>query len=237
MNEYIDIDVPEGYFRAYRAHPAHTPAPVVVVLQEIFGINEDMKETCHWLAQEGFIALCPDLFWRVEPGLELSSWAEAEWQKGLQLYQTYDQEKGVSDIAATMTVGRSLPEASGSVGVMGFCLGGLMTFLTVARQGADAAAFYYGGETDKYVGESAGIRTLLLMHLAEEDEFIPPQARQAIVDSVSGLPNIEVHTYAGCHHAFARHNGAHSDRNAAERANARTATFLKTHLLLRGEQS
>ncbi len=230
MNAYIEIEVPEGHFRAYRALPARTPAPAVVVLQEIFGINEDMKETCHWLAQEGFIALCPDLFWRAQPGLELSSWTESEWQKGLQLYQVYDRDKGVADIAATMAAGRRLPEASGKVGVMGFCLGGLMTFLTVARKGADAGAFYYGGETDKYVAESAGIHTPLLMHLAEEDEFIPVQARQAIVDSVSGLPNVEVHIYPGCHHAFARHNGAHYDRNSALRANARTIAFLKTHL-------
>ncbi len=223
--------MPEGRFRAYRAIPAHTPAPVVVVLQEIFGINEDMKETCHWLAQEGFIALCPDLFWRAEPGLELSSWTESEWQKGLELYQRYDRDRGVADIASVMAAARRLPEASGKVGVMGFCLGGLMTFLTVARTGADAGAFYYGGETDKYVAESAGIHTPLLMHLAEEDEFIPPRARQAIVDSVSALPNVELHTYAGCHHAFARHNGAHYDRDSAQRANARTIAFLKTHLL------
>jgi carboxymethylenebutenolidase len=230
MSDYIDINTPDGSFHAYRVLPAVTPAPVVVVLQEIFGINADMKETCRWLAQQGFIALCPDLFWRDEPGLSPSSWTESEWKKGLQLYQAYDRDRGVADVAATMEVGRRLPQASGKVGVMGFCLGGLMTFLTAARTGADAAVSYYGGETDKYTVESAAIRTPLLMHLGEEDEFIPPAARQKIVESVQGNARVQVHTYPGCMHAFARHNGTHYVAAAAEQANARTIGFLKAQL-------
>jgi carboxymethylenebutenolidase len=203
MNDYIDINTPDGTFRAYRALPAVTPAPAVVVLQEIFGINADMKETCQWLAGQGFIALCPDLFWRIEPGLSMSSWSESEWKKGFQLYQAYDRDLGVTDIAATMDAGRKLPQATGKAGVMGFCLGGLMTFLIAARQKPDAAVVYYGGETDKYVAESAAIRSPMLMHLAEEDEFIPPPARQKIIESVKDNPQVQVHTYPGCMHAFA----------------------------------
>jgi carboxymethylenebutenolidase len=230
MTDTIDIKTPDGTFHAYRAQPKVTPAPAVVVLQEIFGINADVKETCQWLAQQGFIALAPDLFWRIEPGVSMSSLNEAEWKRGFQLYQAFDRDRGVSDIAATLQAARKLPQASGKAGVMGFCLGGLMTYLTAVRTGADAAAFYYGGETDKYLEEVKALRTPMIMHLAEADEYIPPPARQKIVESVKNNPLVQVYTYPNCHHAFARHNGVHYDAAAAKLANGRSIEFLKAHL-------
>jgi carboxymethylenebutenolidase len=113
--------------------PAAATAPAIVVLQEIFGVNADMRQTCHELADKGYIALCPDLFWRQRPGLDLSHWSEAEWKQRLALYNAYDLDTGVFDIVATMAAARGLDGASGKVGVTGFCLGGLMTFLTAAR--------------------------------------------------------------------------------------------------------
>ncbi len=107
-------------------------APSVVVLQEVFGVNNDMRQTCDELAARGFIAVCPDLYWRQERGLDLNNWSESDWKKGLALYAAYDRDRGVEDIAATGRAACSLEGASGKLGVMGFCLGGLMTFLTAA---------------------------------------------------------------------------------------------------------
>ena len=230
MSEMITISSPDGTFQAYVARPATEPAPVVVVVQEIFGINEDMKATCHELAASGYIAVCPDLFWRQEPGLSLSHWTEAEWKKGLELYAAFNVDKGVEDVGQTIDTARTLPGSTGKVGVMGYCLGGLMTFLTAARIGADAAVEYYGGGTEKYAAEAANITAPLIIHLGEEDEFISPEAQAVIKDAVAGKPNIELFSYPGCSHAFARHTGTRYDAEAAKLANGRTWAFFDKHL-------
>jgi carboxymethylenebutenolidase len=230
MSDFIHIDAADGRFEAYRVLPETTPAPAVVVLQEIFGINADMKQTCGWLASQGFIAVCPDLFWRAAPGLSLSSWSEPEWKRGFELYSAYDRDLGVADVQLTLDACRRMPECSGKVAVMGFCLGGLMTFLTAARGKPDAAVAYYGGDTDRYVGESGNIGTPMLMHLGEEDEFISKAAQQTIRSAVAANPSVRVYSYPGCYHAFARNTGTHYDPGAAHTANARTVEFFRDHL-------
>jgi carboxymethylenebutenolidase len=202
----------------------------VVVLQEIFGVNADLRQTCNELAAKGFLALAPDLFWRLEPGVDLSDSDEAAWKKGFALYSAYDRDQGVDDVAATLVAARRLSGTTGKAGVMGFCLGGLMTFLTATRSGADAAVAYYGGDTEKYVGKAPKLATPLLMHLAEEDEFISKDAQSAIHAALGGRPGVEIYSYPGCNHAFARHGGQHYDAAAAQIANARTLDFLRLHL-------
>ena len=230
MKDRITIEGRDGAFGAYMARPKTLPAPAVVVLQEIFGVNMDMRETCDELAAQGFIAVCPDLFWRQEPGLDLNHWSDAEWKKGLALYAVYDRDKGVRDIVDTAHAAGQLDGASGKVGVMGFCLGGLMTFLTAAREKIDAAVAYHGGETEKYLDEADKITAPMLMHLAEEDEFISKEAQTKIKAALSNKPNVEIYSYPGCKHAFARHTGTHYNAAAAAKANGRTWQFLHDHL-------
>ena len=230
MKDRITIEGRDGAFGAYMARPKTLPAPAVVVLEEIFGVNMDMRETCDELAAQGFIAVCPDLFWRQEPGLDLNHWSDAEWKKGLALYATYDRDKGVRDIVDTAHAAGQLDGASGKVGVMGFCLGGLMTFLTAAREKIDAAVAYHGGETEKYLDEADKITAPMLMHLAEEDEFISKEAQTKIKAALSNKPNVEIYSYPGCKHAFARHTGTHYNAAAAAKANGRTWQFLHDHL-------
>ncbi len=231
MSKRITITTADGSFEAYVARPARSPAPAVVVIQEIFGINADLRQTCDELAALGYIALCPDLFWRLEPGVDLSDATEAEWKKGFALYTAFDLDTGVADIDATLAVARSLPGATGKVGLMGYCLGGLMTFLTAARRNsADAAVAYYGGRTDEFVGEGAGLDRPLLMHLAEEDQFISKDAQRTIINALKDKAEVEIHTYPGQKHAFARHNGSHYDAASAKLANGRTLAFFQKHL-------
>jgi carboxymethylenebutenolidase len=230
MSEYQSVTVDGGTFRAYVARPSVELAPVVVVIQEIFGVNADMRETCDELAERGFIAIAPDLFWRKEPGLDLNSWSEADWKKGLALYAEYDRDAGVRDIAATAGVAKRIDGSSGKVGVMGFCLGGLMSFLTTARTDIDVGVSYYGGGTDQVLDEAPALTAPFLIHLAEEDEFISKPAQEKIKTALSGKPNVELYSYPGCNHAFARHTGTHYDRKAAATANERTRAFLVKHL-------
>src|SRR6476620_5456773 len=196
MKDRITIEGRDGTFGAYIARPTTMPAPAVVVLHEVFGVNADIRKTCDELAEQGFLAVAPDLFWRQEPGVDLNHWSDAEWKKGLALYAAYDRDKGVRDVVATAHAAGQLEGASRQLGVMGFCLGGLMTFLTAAREKIDAAVAYHGGETEKYLDEATKITAPMLMHLAEEDEFISKEAQTKIKAALSNKPNVEIYSYS-----------------------------------------
>ena len=230
MGNRIVIEGRDGAFGAYIARPAGLPAPAVVVLHEVFGVNADIRKTCDELAEQGFIAVAPDLFWRQELGVDLTVTSEADWQHGLRLYQAYDRDAGAKDVKDAANVVAKLPECMGRVAVLGYCLGGLMTFLTAARYGVDAAVVYHGGDTEKYLEEINGLDAPLLMHLAEEDEFISKPAQAEIKAALASKPNATVYSYPGQHHAFARHNGTHYNAAAAALANRRTSEFLHQHL-------
>jgi carboxymethylenebutenolidase len=230
MNDRITIEGRDGPFGSYIARPKALPAPAVVVLHEVFGVNADIRKTCDELADQGFIAVAPDLFWRQEPGVDLGVTSESDWQHGLRLYQAYDRDAGARDVKDTANSVAKFPECSGKVAVMGFCLGGLMTFLTAVRYGVDAAVVYHGGDTEKYLGEVNGPDAPLLMHLAEEDEFISKAAQAEIKTALARKPKATVYSYPGQHHAFARHNGAHYNAAAAALANGRTSEFLHQEL-------
>ena len=153
MTDRITIESRDGTFDAYIARPTASPAPAVVVLQELFGVNADIRKTCDGLAEQGFIAVAPDLFWRQEPGVDLGVTSEPDWQHGLRLYQAYDRDAGARDVKDTADVVAKLPGCTGKVAVLGYCLGALMTFLMAVRYGVDAAVAYHGGDTEKYLGE------------------------------------------------------------------------------------
>jgi carboxymethylenebutenolidase len=231
MKDHITVQGQGGTFAAYIAKPKISPAPSVVVLQELFGVNADIRKTCDELAEQGFLAVAPDLFWRQEPGVDLNVTSEADWQHGLRLYGTYDRDAGVKDVEDTLSAIRDLPECNGKVAILGYCLGALMVFLTAVRyDGVDAAVAYHGGDTDKYLGEIDGLNAALLMHLAEEDEFISKAAQADIKTAIAKKPNTTVYSYPGQHHAFSRHNGTHYNAAAAALANGRTSEFLNRQL-------
>lgn len=231
MGEYRQLDATGGTFGVFIEWPRTTPAPVVVVLHEVFGVNDDMRQSCREFAEQGFIALCPDLFWRQEPGLDLNYWSDEEWKKGLALYEAYDFDQGVLDVETVVAMGRSLPEGNGKVGVMGYCLGGLMTFLTAARSRVDAAVAYYGGGTQNHLGDAHTLQSPMIMHLGTQDEFISPEAQDAIKAALKDSDNVTIYGYPGCSHAFARHTGTHYDPSAAALANTRTYAFLQRQLV------
>lgn len=226
------VSVPSGEnrFDAYVARPVASDRPAVVVLHEVFGVNADMRAHCDELAAAGFLALCPELFWRQQRGVDFSSWSEEEWRQGLALYCAYDPGQGVRDVEATVALARSMPGCSGKVAVMGFCLGGLLTFLSAARIHVDAAVAFHGGRTEEFLDEAPDIDAPLQMHLAVEDEFIPPSAQRAIHAALDGRPGMEIHDYPGCRHAFARHGGHHYNAAAAQLAKGRMLDFLTRQL-------
>lgn len=231
MPESLTVSTADGSFQCYVARPAAAAnAPVVVVIQEIFGVNAGIRSIADAYAAQGYIAVAPDLFWRAEPGLSMSEDVEGDWAKGFAIYGALDFDKSVDDVLATVAAARTLAGANGKVGVTGYCFGGLMTFLAAARGDADAFVAYYGGGTEKYAAEGANITRPLLYHLAGADEYIGPDAQATIRAAVAGKSNVEIHTYPGVNHAFARPNGNHYDAAAAMLANGRTSAFFKQHL-------
>src|SRR6202023_1275554 len=234
MMDHINVKGQGGTFSAYITRPKTSPASAVVVLQELFGVNADIRKHCDELAEQGYLAVAPDLFWRQEPGVDLSVTSEADWQHGLRLYSAYDRDAGVRDIRDTVDAVRRLPECNSKVALLGYCLGALMVFMTAVRNdGIDAAVWYHGGDTEKYLGEVDGLHASLLMHLAEEDEFISKAAQVEIKSALAKKPNTTVYSYAGQNHAFSRHNGAHYNAAAATLANGRTSQFLHQHIWIR----
>ena len=230
MGETITIKTEDGSFSAYVARPKAAKAPAVVVIQEIFGVNQVMRDITDGLASQGYLAICPDLFWRIEPGIDITDRSDAEWKRAFELFNAFDVDAGIKDIQATIRVIREDPGASGKVGAVGFCLGGLLAFLTATRTDIDAAVSYYGVGLDGRVAEAEKLSKPLMLHIAEEDQFVPKPAQAVILAALKDQTLIEIHTYPGCDHAFAREGGQHYDETAAKLAGGRTLTFFQKAL-------
>jgi carboxymethylenebutenolidase len=226
----VKIKVDDGEFDAYLAKPQKGRGPGVVVIQEIFGVNQVMRDICDRLAAAGFCAICPDLFWRQQPGIDITDKTEAEWQKAFALYKGFNVDKGIADIGATIDQFKAMKGVAERVGAVGYCLGGLLAFLTAARTKADACVGYYGVGIENYLAEARKINKPLMLHIAEKDSYCKPDAQAKIKTAVGAIKNAELHSYAGIEHAFARPGGQHFDKAAASFADARTLKFFKDNL-------
>ncbi|HKG48308.1 MAG TPA: dienelactone hydrolase family protein [Pyrinomonadaceae bacterium] len=218
-----------GEFDGYLALPASGYGPGIVVLQEIFGINSFMREVAGWYAAHGFVALVPDLFWRIERNVELTDKGD-DWNKAIELYQKIDEAKAVEDSAATVAFLRKHPACSGRVGAVGFCFGGNLAYLLSVRFKPDCAAGYYGVSLEKTLDEAKNLNSPLLLHLAGLDKFCPPEAQAQIHAALDPNPLVTVHDYTHLDHGFARLGGEHYDAAAAELANLRTLEFFVSQL-------
>jgi carboxymethylenebutenolidase len=230
MGEQTTITTADGSFAAYVARPAQPAAAAIVVIQEIFGVNQVMREITDGLAAQGFLAICPDLFWRIEPGIQLTDQSDAEWQRAFALFNAFDVDAGVKDIAATIATIRNDPGCNGKVGAVGFCLGGLLAYLTATRTDVDASVAYYGVGIDGRLAEAERLTRPLLLHIAEEDGFVPKEAQALIVNALKNDKRVEIHSYPGRDHAFARTGGQHYDEAAATLAGQRSLDFLRGNL-------
>jgi len=226
----ITIEGAEGSFSAYLAIPASGSGPGIVVAQEIFGVNQVMRDVANWIASEGFVALVPDLFWRIEPGIQITDKSDEEWKKAFELFGQFDPDKSMEDVQTTITHLRGLDACTGKVGAVGYCLGGFLAYLAATRTDSDASVGYYGVRIPECLNEAAKITNPLMLHVATNDEFVPPEAQAQMHKALGGNPLITLHDYQGNDHAFARVGGAHYDKAAADLANSRTVDFFKANL-------
>ena len=219
-----------GHFGGYLASPASGRGPGIVVIQEIFGVNQVMRDIADGLSSRGFFALVPDLFWRIQPGVELTDQTDAEWKQAFGLLQKFDIAKGVEDIQAAISHLRKVNGASGKVGALGYCLGGQLAFLAATRTDSDASVGYYGISIQDRLDEARNIKHPLMLHIAEADEYVPPAAQHKIIAALKSNPKVTLHTYPLMNHAFARVGGKHYDKACADLANVRSQTFFRQHL-------
>lgn len=214
-----------GSFSAYLVEPKTKPAGAVVLIQEIFGVNQAMRDIAAWVADIGFVAICPDLFWRIEPGIDITDKSEAEWKRAFELFGKFDQAKGIEDLKATVGAARKLPGANGKVATMGYCLGGRLAFMMAEQSDADVNISYYGVGLDGLLGDIGKVTKPLLVHIADQDEFFPAEGRAKVVEATKGHRLIRCCNY-NADHAFARVGGVHWDGRSATIANGRSAEAL-----------
>lgn len=229
-SQTIDIQSTDGTgtFSAYVAVPPSGKGPALVICQEIFGVNATMREVADGFAQEGFVAVVPDLFWRLEPGVELDYTPEG-WQSAFGFFNSFDQDVGTQDIAATLRAARALPECQqhDKAGVVGYCLGGKMAYLAACRTDAAVSVGYYGTGIENRLDEMDNIQGRLVLHFAGNDEYCPPEAQAQIRAAAEGRENVAIYDYPGVQHAFSRPRGDHYDAAADALARARTLKALR----------
>lgn len=219
-----------GSFSAYLATPPSGSGPGIVLIQEIFGVNQVMRTLADHYAGQGYVVTCPDLFWRQEPGIQITDQTEAEWARAFELFQGFDVDKGVDDLIAALGHLRGLDACTGKVGSVGFCLGGKLAYLMAARSDTECNISYYGVGIEGLLDEASSIGAPLLLHVAEDDEYVPKDAQKQIHGALDGHDKVTIHDYAGMDHAFSRVGGDHYDKAAADLAGGRTEAFFKQHL-------
>lgn len=219
----------DASFGGYIARPEGPARAAIIVIQEIFGVNPGIRRKCDKLAAEGYVALAPDLFWRLEPGVELDPDVEAEFKAALDQMGKFDQDQGIRDIQAAINYLRA-EEGTEKVGCVGYCLGGRLAYMTAARTDISASVGYYGVGIDGLLGEKHAIAHPLMLHIPTADGFVPPETQQAMHEGLGDHPKVTLHDYEGLDHGFATEMGERRREDAANLADERTAAFFAEHL-------
>jgi carboxymethylenebutenolidase len=232
MTTFTSIPTLEGdaRFDVYIARPEGTPKGAIVVIQEIFGVNEGIRRKCDDWAKAGYLALAPDLFWRIEPHIELDADIPEQMQQALGLFPKFDQDKGIRDIEATIKAARSDLGEGGKVGLVGYCLGGRLAFMAACRTDGDAFVGYYGVGIDGLLNEQHAIGKPVLLHIPTEDGFVSTEVQQKMHEGLKDNRHVTLHDYEGLDHGFAAEMGNRRDETAAQLADGRTADFFAANL-------
>ncbi|NNC73587.1 MAG: dienelactone hydrolase family protein [Sphingomonadaceae bacterium] len=230
------IDIPTlssgDSFSGYRAAPEGGAKAAIIVIQEIFGVNAGIRRKCDKWAEAGYLAIAPDLFWRLKPGVELDPDIPDQFQTALDLMGQFDQDQGVRDIEATIHAARAEigGDSRAKAGCVGYCLGGRLAFMTAARTDIDASVGYYGVGIDGLLGEKHAIPHPVMLHIPTADHFVDSEAQAAMHAGLDDHPKVTLHDYEGLDHGFATEFGDRRDENGAQLADRRTMEFFAEHL-------
>lgn len=228
--KWIDIKAADGgTFKAYLATPHTGKGPGIVLIQEIFGVNRHIRAVCDQYATDGYTVLAPDVFWRIKPGIELG-YSDADLNEGIGYMQKMDFPKVVGDLSASVSALRKMPECAGKVASLGYCMGGLLSYVAAANCGVDAAVCYYGVIGEQQRPMAANIKVPILLHFASEDKFVPMTDVEALKKALAGHAKARIDIYKGVDHGFNCWERGAYNQNAAALARGRSLSFLATEL-------
>jgi carboxymethylenebutenolidase len=232
MAEFQPVTPLEGGdpFDAYVATPEEAPTAAIIVIQEIFGINEGIRQKCDNWAKAGYLAYAPDLFWRIRPHIELDADVPAELEEAFGLFGQFDQDQGIKDIEATIKAARAALGDDGKVGLVGYCLGGRLAYMAACRTDGDAFVGYYGVGIDGLLSEQHAIGKPLLLHIPTADHLVSAETQKAMHDGLADNRHVTLFDYEGLDHGFAAELGNRRDEDGAILADGRTADFFATAL-------
>ena len=226
-SRWVDIPADDGgRFQGYLALPPSGSGPGILLLQEIFGVNAHLRAVADLYAEEGYVVLAPDLFWRLEPKVSLG-YDEAGVARARDLLGRLDTDRAVADCAAALAALRRLPECTGKAGALGFCLGGRLAYLTAARTDLDAAVSYYGTGLVPLLAEAPAIRCPMVFHFPELDRHAPPEVRDAVAAAFAGRGDVQSFLYPGADHGFNVPERAAHDKPAALMAHSRSLALFR----------
>ncbi|MEJ0068955.1 MAG: dienelactone hydrolase family protein [Pseudomonadota bacterium] len=224
---FIDIPTEGGSFKAYIALPASGSGPGMMMLQEIFGISSYMKTMADLYAEEGYVAVVPDLFWRLEPGVSLD-YTEAGFKRALELNGRFDSKTAIVDMTATVKALRAHSAVQGKVGALGFCLGGRLAVLAAAHSGIDAGVSYYGVGIEKELDSVKAVKCPMVLHFAEKDSYTPTAVIDQVRAGFKGKDDVEIYVYPGADHGFnSPMRKDRYDRPASMMAHTRSLALLR----------
>ncbi|GGC28696.1 carboxymethylenebutenolidase [Novosphingobium marinum] len=219
----------DGSFGAYVARPAGEAKGAIIVIQEIFGVNKGIRKKADDWAAKGYLAVAPDIFWRQQPDVELDPDIEEQFQAAIDYMQKHDFDAGIEDVEATIHWIRREADVP-KVGLVGFCMGGKVAYMTATRTDIDASVGYYGVMIDQMLNESHAIAKPLMLHVPTADGFVPPEAQKAMHEGLDPNPHVTIYDYEGLDHGFATEFGSRRDESAAQLADGRTTEFFARHI-------
>lgn len=228
--ETITVPLRDGNMGAYIAYPDKTPVGAIIAIMEIWGVNDTMRHHAHEFAEAGFVTLVPDLFWRQEPGVELSDRNPAHIEKAFDLYYDFDYDLGVRDMEDVMAFLKKHPAVNGKVGAVGYCLGGKLCYLMCCRTEIDCAVAYYGTYIEHRIKEAPNLHRPFLLHMAMNDKWVQPEVNDFVERRIGKNPNVTIVKYPGAAHAFARLGGIPYSKPEADRALGISVDFFTKYL-------
>ncbi|TME99973.1 MAG: dienelactone hydrolase family protein [Chloroflexi bacterium] len=223
-----------GRMPGYFALPASGGGPGLMVLQEIFGITEYLKQRARDLAALGYVALVPDLYWRLASNVSLPEDTQEGLQQAIGYVQKLDEPRAVDDAVAALEYLRGLPETGSKAGVLGFCMGGRLAYRVGVATDPDVIVSYYGSGIAGQLDDAGRIDGPIIFHFGTADTYLPVEEAEAIRQAFSGHPGAEVYLHEGAGHAFDNPSPMFHHHEASLEAWPQTTAFLKRHLPSQG---
>ncbi len=221
-----------GWFAGHLALPDSGSGPGMVVIHEIFGVNGYIEGACERLAKLGYLALAPDLYWRIEPGIAVDERSADFMERGFGYLQRFDFERGAVDATDALEHLRRLSEVEGGkAGILGFCLGGTISYLVAALGSPDVCVSYYGSGVPDALDRAGQVECPILFHFGTADAYLPPAKQEQVRAAFAGRRDVEFHIHQGANHAFDNHvAGVFHHPQAAADAWRQTSDFLRRNL-------